>query len=165
MSNQPLERDQDTIQAMSDPELLKWRELASIQTEIHPQWRIPAPDPAQEEPVFDQLTPAQLTVTRDCARVLFGHRRELGIEELAPKLDTLSADISNELERRAQAAAGEPASEDQPRRPIRIDQAATGAKPVITDGAIVEADEDQATADRIPAMRDGDEGPFRGYSS
>lgn len=37
MSNQPLERDQDTIQAMSDPDLLKWRELASIQMELHPE--------------------------------------------------------------------------------------------------------------------------------
>lgn len=37
MSNQPLERDQDTIQAMSDPELLKWRERASVQMEIHPE--------------------------------------------------------------------------------------------------------------------------------
>jgi hypothetical protein len=37
MSNQPLERDQDTIQAMPDPELLKWRELASVQMELHPE--------------------------------------------------------------------------------------------------------------------------------
>ena len=37
MSNQPLERDQDTIQAMPDHELAKWREHARIETEIHPE--------------------------------------------------------------------------------------------------------------------------------
>ena len=37
MNNEPLERDQDAIQAMSDPQLLKWRELASVKMEIHPE--------------------------------------------------------------------------------------------------------------------------------
>jgi hypothetical protein len=50
--------------------------------------------------MFDSLTDDKLRAAQEAARLLYEHHRALGIDALAIKLDTLSADIANALGRR-----------------------------------------------------------------
>jgi hypothetical protein len=54
--------------------------------------------------VFDTLSPDNLRVARTAIRLLYLHRSALGLDTIAPKLDSLSADITAELETRDEPA-------------------------------------------------------------
>lgn len=54
--------------------------------------------------MFDSLTPDNLRVARAATRLLYLHRRALGLDTIAPALDSLSADITAELENRDEPA-------------------------------------------------------------
>lgn len=56
--------------------------------------------------MFDGLTDEMLRAAHDAARLLYDNHRALGLDPAAIKLDTLSADITAELENRAGPAAG-----------------------------------------------------------
>ena len=63
--------------------------------------------------MFDSLTDEALRASHDAARLLYDNHRALGLDPTAIKLDTLSAEITLELENRAsgarQAVGGTPA--------------------------------------------------------
>lgn len=54
--------------------------------------------------MFDRLTSDQLHAARHAARFLYDNHRALGLDISAIKLDTLSADITAELESRVTPA-------------------------------------------------------------
>jgi hypothetical protein len=55
--------------------------------------------------MFDSLNDGKLRAAYDAARLLYDHRRALGLDPTAIKLDTLRADIAAELEHRSKSAA------------------------------------------------------------
>jgi hypothetical protein len=63
--------------------------------------------------MFDSLSDEAPRAARDAARLLYVNHRALGLDPVAIKLDTLSADIAVELENRSRpttpAASGTPA--------------------------------------------------------
>ena len=63
--------------------------------------------------MFDRLNDDTLRDARAAARLLYRHHRILGLDSLAAKLDTLCADISNELESR-----GEPVTAPDTQTPV-----------------------------------------------
>jgi hypothetical protein len=62
--------------------------------------------------MFDGLTDETLRAAHDAARLLYDNHRALGLDPTAIKLDTLSADIAAELEKRGKPAT--PAAGDTP---------------------------------------------------
>jgi hypothetical protein len=54
--------------------------------------------------VYDNLSPTALRDARAAARLLYSHRRNLDINDIAARLDTLTADITAELENRENTA-------------------------------------------------------------
>jgi hypothetical protein len=61
--------------------------------------------------MFDGLTDETLRAAHDAARLLYDNHRALGLDPAAIKLDTLSADITAELENRAKPAVGDTPAE------------------------------------------------------
>ena len=58
--------------------------------------------------MFDSLADETLHAAHDAARLLYDNHRALGLDPVAIKLDTLSADITLELENRGKVTPATP---------------------------------------------------------